>query len=74
MEERRDEKLVFKYLQRMEAMELKVHLESTKDKFDVTTLYDRSGYSPLHFASYKNSDRLCEILCEFVLSRGEQAD
>ncbi len=32
------------------------------------SIYDRTGYSPLHFAAYKNSDRLCEILCEFVLT------
>lgn len=59
MDERRDEKLVFKFIQRMEPTELKSHLELTKSKFDVTKIYDRSGYSPLHFAAYKNSDRLC---------------
>ena len=58
----------------MEGMELKAHLEHTKDKFDVTNLYDRSGYSPLHFAAYKNSDRLCEILCEFIMFRGSTDD
>lgn len=55
-------------------MELKAHLEHTRDKFDVTNLFDRSGYSPLHFAAYKNSDRLCEILCEFILTRGLNED
>jgi len=34
----------------------------------VTTIYDRTGYSPLHFAAYKNSDKLCDILCEFILT------
>lgn len=54
----------------MEPYDLKNHLETTKDKFDVTAIFDRTGYSPLHFAAYKNSDKLCEILCEFVLRRG----
>ena len=45
------------------------HLELTKDKFDVTQIYDRSGYSPLHFGAYKNSEQICEILCDFVLQR-----
>ena len=69
MDDRRDEKLVFKYIQRMEPNELKNHLELTRDRFEITEIYDRTGYSPLHFAAYKNSDRLCEILCEFVLAR-----
>lgn len=54
----------------MEHVELKAHLQSTKDRFDVTEIYDRSGYSPLHFAAYKNSDKICEILCDFVLDQG----
>jgi ankyrin repeat protein len=52
----------------MEPTELKHHLEATRERFDVTTIFDRTGYSPLHFAAYKNSDKLCEILCEFVLN------
>jgi len=69
MDEKRDEKLVFKYIQRMEPHELKAHLENNRDRMDVTNIYDRSGYSPLHFAAYKNSDKLCEVLCEFILKR-----
>jgi ankyrin repeat protein len=68
MDDKRDEKLVFKYIQRMEPNELKSHLENNRDKLDVTNIYDRSGYSPLHFAAYKNSDKLCEILCEYILT------
>lgn len=52
----------------MEPIDLKSHLENSRDKFDVMSIYDRTGYSPLHFAAYKNSDRLCEILCEFILT------
>lgn len=70
MDEKRDEKLVFKYIQRMEPLDLKSHLEHSKDKFNVTQIYDRTGYSPLHFAAYKNSDKLCEILCEFIQNLG----
>ena len=62
----RDEKLVFKYIQRLEAVELKRHLIDTESRFDVTEIGDRSGYSPLHFAAYKNSEVMAEILCDFV--------
>lgn len=50
----------------MERNELKRHLVDTESKFDVTEIYDRSGYSPLHFAAYKNSYSMAEILCSFV--------
>ena len=62
----RDEKLVFKYIQRLEDKELRRHLIETESRFDVTEIGDRSGYSPLHFAAYKNSEIMAEILCEFV--------
>jgi len=62
----RDEKLVFKYIQRLEALELKRHLIETESRFDVTEIGDRSGYSPLHFAAYKNSEIMADILCDFV--------
>jgi ankyrin repeat protein len=55
----------------MEVIELKTHLENSKEIFDLTEIYDRSGYSPLHFAAYKNSDKICTVLCDFVLTRGE---
>jgi len=32
----------------------------------VTEIYDRSGYTPLHFAAYKNNEKMAEILCLFV--------
>ena len=50
---------MFKYIQRMEPVELRKHLELTKNNFDVTTIYDRTGYSHLNFAAYKNSEHLC---------------
>jgi ankyrin repeat protein len=63
MDERRDEKLLFKYISRNEETYLKSHLEMCLDKFDVTTVFDRSGYSPLHFAAFKNFEKVCEVLC-----------
>ena len=54
----------------MDFSELKHHLNSTKDKFNVTLLYDQSGYTPLHYAAYKNIEKACEILIDFILSGG----
>jgi ankyrin repeat protein len=62
MEERRDEKLVFKYIQRMDFPELLKHLQNTKDKYDLLALFDKSGYTPMHYAAYKNIDKAVEIL------------
>ena len=38
----------------MDFRELKNHLEATRNKLDITEVYDKSGYSPIHYASYKN--------------------
>lgn len=43
---------------------------TTKERFNVTLLYDKSGSTPLHYAAYKNIERACEILIEFILSGG----
>lgn len=64
--------MVFKFIQRLVPADLKKHLEDTQDKYDVTKIFDRSGYSPLHFASYKNSDSMCSVLIEFILTMGDQ--
>jgi len=50
----------------MEVDELYKHLIASEHKFDITEIYDRSGYSPLHYAAYKNSEKSAEILCNFV--------
>ena len=47
--------------------ELKSHLESTRNEFDITTVYNKDGMSPIHFASYKNMYEAIKILCEFIL-------
>lgn len=44
------------------------HLQVSRGKFDITEIYDRQGYSPLHFAAYKNQEKMCEALCEFLLT------
>ena len=62
MEDQRDEKLVFKYIQRMDFPELLKHLQNTKDKYDLLALFDKSGYTPMHYAAYKNIDKAVEIL------------
>jgi ankyrin repeat protein len=67
-DDHRDQKLVFKYIQRLEATDLMKHLVDTENRFDVTEIYDKNGYSPLHFAAYKNSFKTAEILCNFVSS------
>ena len=71
LEERREEKLVFKFIQRMDFEELKNHLDATKDKFNVVAIYDKSGYSPMHYAAYKNIFKACEILVDFILAKDQ---
>ena len=71
MEERREEKLVFKFIQRMDFTELENHLYATKDKFDLMKIYDKSGYTPIHYAAYKNIEKACEILVNFVLAEDD---
>jgi hypothetical protein len=65
-DERRDEKNVFKYIQRVEIHELARHLVATEDRYNLTTIYDRSGYTPLHFATYRNVQDAIEVLIDFV--------
>jgi ankyrin repeat protein len=67
MDDKRDEKLVFKFINRGDERYLLEHLEMVKEKVDVTKIYDRSGYSPLHFAAFKNQEKICNVLCEHAL-------
>lgn len=69
MDDRREEKMIYKYIQRCETEELKKHLEITTNKFELTEIYDRSGYSPIHYAAFKNIDDICYILCDYILKR-----
>lgn len=67
MDDRRDEKMVFKFINRGDEKQLKEHLDQVKEKVDLTKIYDRSGYSPLHFAAFKNHDQICKALCDHVV-------
>lgn len=69
-EDRRDEKIVFKLISKLRAQDLHSHIVDTQGLYDIVKIFDRSGYSPLHFAAYKNSAKISKILCEFVLIRG----
>lgn len=51
----------------MDFGELWNHLNATKDKFNVLNIFDKSGYSPLHYAAYKNIEKACQILIDFIL-------
>jgi ankyrin repeat protein len=73
LDDRRDEKLVFKYINRGDERYLLDHMEQVKDKVDLTKIYDRSGYSPLHFAAFKNFEKICEVLCEHVIKMDSNA-
>ena len=41
----------------------------TAHRYDLTEIFDRSGYSPLHYAAFKNVEEAVYILCDFVLNR-----
>ena len=69
MDDRRDEKVIYKFISRNEIDELQEHLLQTGHKFEITEIFDRSGYSPLHFAAFKNTEEICKLLCNYVLSR-----
>jgi hypothetical protein len=51
----------------MEIGELTRHLIDSEARYSILEIYDRSGYSALHFASYKNSEKMVEIIVEFVI-------
>lgn len=65
----KDKTLVYRLIQRHEISELESHLINTQDDFDITTLYDKSGYSPLHYAAYRNSFESVQVLCDFLLGK-----
>lgn len=51
-----------------EPEKLERHLETTADRFDVTKIFNQSGFTPIHLAAYKMQNRTCEVLINFVLS------
>lgn len=46
--------MVFILIQRHDIVGLESHLEETREKFNVMKIFDKSGYSPLHYAAFKD--------------------
>jgi ankyrin repeat protein len=57
---------VFKLIQVNNPEGLKLHLHSSRFKIDITKIYDRSGYTPLHYAGYKDNLSCMKELLDFV--------
>ena len=66
-EAKEGEKLIFRYIKHMAFAELKSHLESIRDEFDIAKVHNKDGMSPIHFASYTNMYHAIKIICEFTL-------
>ena len=43
-------------------------MRATRDKFDMMQIHDKSGYTPIHYAAYKNIDKAVDIIIDFALS------
>ena len=70
-EEKNVEKFIYKYIQRQQFQELDNLLRATRDKVEITTIYDKSGYTPIHYAAYKNIEKAVEIIIRFILSEDD---
>ena len=68
---RHDEKQVYKLISKLNCEGLAAHLKSTRTRIDVNKVFDKSGYTPLLYAAYKNIQRACEVIIEFLLSDEE---
>lgn len=66
-DESKDEKLIYKYIQRMDFTELRKHLNQTRATINIMKIHDKSGYTPMHYAAYKNMFQASKVLIEFVL-------
>jgi hypothetical protein len=78
----RNEKTIYTYIQRMDYRKLKNHLNylasssdgqtgTTGTMVDITQIYDRKGYTPIHFAAFQNSLKSLQILCEHILKHSQ---
>ena len=45
---------------------MKQVLQETRYKLDVMKIYDNNGYTPLHYAAYKNKEQAVLILIQFI--------
>ena len=68
---RHDERQLYKLISKQDFDELALHLKSSRSSVDVTKVFDKSGYTPLLYAAYKNITKACEIIVEFLLSDEE---
>ena len=50
----------------MENAELERHLLQMRFRQDIVKIFDKSGYSLLHYAAYKNNERAVQILLNFI--------
>jgi ankyrin repeat protein len=72
-----EEKLVFRLIYRSDqhqADALIQHLNDTKDRIDVTNIFDRGGYSPLNYAAYKDRYMAFKALIDFVKRDESESD
>ena len=72
-----EEKLVFRLIYRSDqhqADALQQHLNDTKDRIDITNIFDRGGYSPLNYAAYKDRYMAYKALINFVQKRETELD
>lgn len=65
-DEKRDEKNIYRFISRREIKDLYRHLIATEDRFDILKTFDRTGHTPLHYATYKNVEEAVEVLINFV--------
>ena len=42
-------------------------MNATKDSIDIMSIHDKSGYSPIHYASYKNMLKASAVIINFLL-------
>lgn len=85
---RRDEKLIYTFIVKMDYRNLKIHLHNIINResdlqgstgqtgsaggfLDITSIFDKKGLTPLHFAAFQNSLKCAQILCEHVKQHGD---
>lgn len=67
-EDRRNEKLVYKFITLLAYEDLEQHLKAKANEFNLLKVYNNAGYSPVIQAAYKNQEKVLKILIDFVLS------
>ena len=65
--EARISNVIWAYINNHDHEGLENHLEMTKNKIDITRLYNSSGFTPIHLAAYKGQNQTIQIMIDFVL-------